>query len=80
MATNYRREIGRNGRHVFLLGSRIPQRMALTAQKSCLHRVKKLVNFGPLTPEITVIIWQPFMRQMRKIGETRSILGTRIQH
>jgi len=37
------------------------------------------VNFGPLTLEITVIIWRPFMRQMHEIGETRSILGTRIR-
>jgi len=40
---------------------------------------KNLMNFGPLTPEITVIIWRVFMRQMREIGETRSILGTRIR-
>jgi len=26
-----------------------------------------------------MIIWRPFMRQMREIGETRSILGTRIR-
>ena len=29
MATNFRREIGRNRRHAFLLGTRIPQRMAV---------------------------------------------------
>ena len=40
---------------------------------------KNLVNFGPLTPEITVIIWRPFMRQMREIVEARSILETRIR-
>jgi len=48
MATNFRREIGRNRRHTFLLGTRIPQWIAgwesdwalLTAQKSCLHHVK----------------------------------------
>jgi len=47
---------------------------ALTAQKSCLHRIK-FGNFGPLTQEFTVMVWRPFMRE---IVETRSILGTRI--
>jgi len=28
MATNFKREIGRNRRHAFLLGTRIPQQMA----------------------------------------------------
>ena len=28
MATNFRREIGRNRRHAFILGTRVPQRMA----------------------------------------------------
>jgi len=37
------------------------------------------VNFGPLTPEFTVMVWRPFVRQMREIVETRSILGTRIR-
>jgi len=36
---------------------------------------KNWVNFGPLTPELTVMVWQPFMRQMGEIGETRSIIG-----
>jgi len=40
---------------------------------------KKLVNFRPLTLEFTVMVWQPFVRQMGEIGQTRSILGTRIQ-
>jgi len=35
---------------------------------------KNLVNFGLLTPEFTVMVWRPFMRQMREIGETHSIL------
>jgi len=48
---------------------------ALTAQ-SPLYIVKHLENFGPLTPEFTVMVWQPFMRQMGEISETRSILGT----
>ena len=34
---------------------------------------KNLLNFGPLTPEFTMIIWQPFTRQMGEIGETRSL-------
>jgi len=38
-----------------------------------------LVNFGPLTPEFTVMVWRPLMRQMREIVERRSILETRIQ-
>jgi len=36
---------------------------------------KNLVNFGPLTPEFTVMVWQPFMRE---IGEALSILETHI--
>jgi len=36
------------------------------------------MNFGPLSPELTVIIWRPFIRQMGEIGQTRSILGTSI--
>ena len=31
------------------------------------------MNFGPLTPEFTLIIWQPLRRQMGEIGETRSL-------
>jgi len=34
---------------------------------------KNLVNFGPLTPEFTVTIWQPLRRQMSGIGETPTI-------
>ena len=40
---------------------------------------KNLVNFGLLTPEFTVMVWRPVMRQMREIVETRSILRTRIR-
>jgi len=40
---------------------------------------KNLVNFGPLTPEFTVMVWRPLMRQMCEIVETRSILETRIR-
>jgi len=28
---------------------------------------KDLVNFGPLTPEFTAMVWRPFMRKMREI-------------
>jgi len=34
---------------------------------------KNLVNFGPLTPEFTVIIWQPFRCQMGKIDQTPTL-------
>ena len=81
MATTFRREIDRNRRHAFLLGSwdshsttdgSMEKRMgALTAQKSCLHRIKNLVNFGSVTPEFAVMVWRPFVRQMGEIGETR---------
>jgi len=40
---------------------------------------KNLMNFGPLTPEFMVMVWRPFISQMREIVETRSILGTRIR-
>ena len=51
-ATNFRREIGRNRRRAFLLGTRIPQRMEYgkahgrvnNAEVLCLHRIK----FGEL--------------------------------
>ena len=51
---------------------------ALPTRTSCLHCVK-MVNFDPLTPEFTVMVWRPFMRQMDEIGQTRSILWTRIR-
>ena len=38
-----------------------------------------MVNFGALSPEFTVMVWRPFLCQMRKIVETRSILGTGIR-
>jgi len=40
---------------------------------------KNLVNFGPLTREFTMMVWRPFMRQMREIVETLSIFETRIR-
>ena len=51
---------------------------ALTVQKSCLS-CKNLANFALLTVEITVLVWRPFMRQMREIVEKCLILGTRIR-
>ena len=60
---------GKNPRNVYIVYQ--PRRR----QRSC----KNLVNFGPLTPEFTVMVWRPFMRQRREIGETRSILGPHIR-
>ena len=37
------------------------------------------MNFDPLTPEFMVMVWQPLIRQMGEIGQTRSSLGTRIR-
>jgi len=72
MATNFRREIGGNRRHAFLHGTRVHSRWqdgkadgrvnsVVVLPTSC----KNLVNFGPLTPEFTVMVWRPFMRQMK---------------
>jgi len=88
MATNFRREIGRNRRHAFLLGTRIPQRIAEWRSGWAPYQVNseevlptscKMVNFSPLTLEFTVMVWRLFMRQMGEIGVTRSILKTRIR-
>jgi len=38
--------------------------------------VNSATNFGSLTPDFTMMVWQPFMRE---IVETRSILGTHIR-
>jgi len=70
MATTFKREIGRNRPHAFLLETRVNGAVVLSTSH------KKLVNFGPLTPDLTLMVWRPFMRQMGKIGETRSILGS----
>ena len=83
MATNFRPEIGDTP---FFLGlafhnewqdgkadGRVNSAEVLPAS------FKNLVNFGPATPEFTVMVWRPYMRQMREIVETRSILGTRIR-
>ena len=40
---------------------------------------KHLVNFGPPTLEFMVMVWRAFMRQIRKIVQTHSILETRIR-
>jgi len=85
MAINFRREIGRNRRYAFLLGTHIRQRMEdwkadgrVNSAEVLPTSYKNLVNVGPLTPEFTVMVWRPFMRQMHEIVETHSILGTRI--
>jgi len=67
MVTNFRRQIGEISELAFILGTRIPQRMedgkengrVDTPDVLCTSR-KNLVNFGPLTPEFTTLIWQPF--------------------
>jgi len=86
MANNFRHEIGRNRRHAFLLGTCIPQRMAgwktdgrVNSAEVLSTSFKNLVNFGPLNAEFTMMVWRPFIRQIRKIVETRSILETRIR-
>jgi len=86
MATNFRREMGRNRRHAFLFVTRIPERMAgwesgwgVNSAEVLSRSCKNLVNFGPLTLEFAVMIWRSFMHQMREIIETRSILGTGIR-
>jgi len=83
MATNYRRKIGCNQRHAFLLGTRISQQMEdgkadghVNSAEVLSASYKNLMNFGPLTLEFTVMAWRPFMR---KIREMRSILETRIR-
>jgi len=75
MATNFRHEIGdtpsflalafHNGWQDGKADGRVISAEILSTS------YKNLVNFGPLHPEITVIIWRPFMRQMHEIGETR---------
>ena len=53
---------------------RIAQRMdALTLPDVLCATHKNLVNFGPLTPEFTKIIWQPFRRQMGELDETLGV-------
>jgi len=41
--------------------------------------VLSMVDFGSLTPKFTVMVWRPFILQVREIVETRSILETRIR-
>jgi len=83
MATNFRREIGNthsfselafhNGWQYGKADERVNSADVLCT--SC----KNLANFGSLTPEFTLMVWRPFMRQMRQIVETRSILETHIR-
>ena len=62
-----------NGRQYGKADGRINSAEVLSA--SC----KNLMNFDPLTPEFMVMVWQPLIRQMGEIGQTRSSLGTRIR-
>ena len=80
------RQMGEIGQTRSILGTRIPQRMAgsesgerVSSAELLPTLSKNLVNFGPLILEFTVMVWQPFMRQMGEICETRSILRTRIR-
>jgi len=85
MATNFRREISRNLRHAFLglafhKGWQYGKADGrINGAEVMYTSYKNMVNFGPLTPEFTMMVWQPFMHQMCEIGETHSILGTRIR-
>jgi len=58
--------------HSRMDGSMAKQMDALTPLMSSTS-LKNWVNFGPLTPEFTLIIWQPLRRQMGEIGETCSL-------
>jgi len=83
MATNFKREIGdtptflgltfHNGWQNGKVDGRVNSAEVLSTW------YKNLVNFGPLPPEFMVMVWRPFMRQMHKIVEMRSILETRIR-
>jgi len=67
MATNFMREIGLNRRHAFLLqglafhngwqdgkaDGRVNSAEVLSTSR------KNLVNFGPLIPEFTMMVWRP---------------------
>ena len=85
MATNFRREIGDTPSFLELAFhsgwqyGKANAGRASSAEVPLSALCKNLVNFGPLTPEFTVMVWRPFMRQMGEIGETRSTLGTRIR-
>jgi len=49
------------------------------ACNTCFLGFTRVHNFGTLTSEFTVMVWRPFMRQMREIVEARSILETPIR-
>jgi len=73
MATNFRREIGRNRRHAFLPGTQFHNGWQdgkadgrVNSAEVLSTSYNNLVNFGPLTPEFTVTAWRSFMRQMRQ--------------
>jgi len=64
MATYFRREIGRNRRHAFLLGDCISQRWQngtaderVNSPEVLTTSYKNLVNFGSLILEFTVMFW-----------------------
>jgi len=87
MATNFRREIGRNRQltlsflgfafHNGWQDGKADGRVNSAEVLSTL--CKNLVNFGPPTPEFTVMVWSLFVRQICEIAETRLILDTRIR-
>ena len=83
MATNFRREIGDTPSFLGLAlhngwqDGKEDGRVNSAEVRSTSY--KNLVNFGPLAPEFMVMVWRPFMRQLGEIGQTRSILGTRIR-
>jgi len=82
MVTNFRCEIGDTPSFLGLTfhngwqdGKMDGRNSAEVLYTSC----KNLVNFGPLTLDFTVMVWRPFMRQMREIVEPHSILESRIR-
>jgi len=70
----YGRESGIGGHHRKAINGRVNSTEVLSTS------YKNLINFGPLTHEFTVMVCRPFMRQMREIVETRSILGSWDSH
>ena len=68
MTTNFRRQIGKIGKRPSLfLGLAFLNGWQDGKADGCVDTPdvlfishKNLVNFGPLTPEFTTLIWQPF--------------------
>jgi len=61
MATNFRLQIDEIGEKAFLLGIvSIRQRIAEWQRDGRVATCDVLSTFGPLTPEFTTLIWQPF--------------------